>query len=65
MVDLGIDLLQHLLGEDDTLIAAFEVIFTAKIGVLMEDDLIHVELVKIRVQQGDHNGFQFHSDNLL
>jgi hypothetical protein len=45
MIDLRVDLLHHFLGEDDALVSALEIIFPAKIGVLMEDHLIHIEFI--------------------
>ena len=47
MIDLRVDLLHHFLGEDDALVSALEIIFPAKIGVLMEDHLIHIELIEV------------------
>jgi hypothetical protein len=45
MIDLCVDLLHHFLGEDDALVSALEIIFPAKISVLMEDHLIHIEFI--------------------
>ena len=59
-INLSIDLFQHLLGKANILIAAFKMVFTVQIGVLVENDLIHIELVQVRIQQRKHNGFQFH-----
>ena len=62
MVDLLVDLLHHLRRKDDTLAPAFEVILAAEISVLVENDLIHVELIQIRVQQRNHDRFQLHKN---
>ena len=51
MVDLLIDFLKHLLGKDDVLVSALEVIFAGEVGMLVEDDLIHIELVEVCIQQ--------------
>ena len=45
MVDLGVDFVEHLFGEADVFVAAFKVVFAAQVGMLVKDDLIHVELV--------------------
>jgi hypothetical protein len=45
MIDLGVDLLDDLRREDDAFATAFEVVFPHQVGVLMEDDLIHVEFI--------------------
>ena len=50
MVDLGVDFIEHLLRECNALVAAFKVVFTAQIGVLMENNLIHIEFIQIGVQ---------------
>ena len=50
MVDLGVDLIEHLLCECNALVAALKVVFTAQIGVLMENDLIHIEFIQIGVE---------------
>ena len=60
VVDLGIDLLEHFLCENNALVAAAEIILAAQVGVLVEDHLIHVELVQIRIQQGQNNGLELH-----
>ena len=45
VIDLSVDLLLHLGGEYNVLVAALEVILTAEVGVLMENNLIHVEFI--------------------
>jgi hypothetical protein len=60
MIDLVFDLGDHFLGKHDVLVAAFEIILTAKIGMLMEDDLIHIEFVKIGIEKGNDDGFKLH-----
>ena len=61
VVDLRIDLLIHLRGEDDALVPAAEVVFAHEVGVLVEDHLVHVELVQVGVQEGEDDGIEFHS----
>jgi hypothetical protein len=60
MVDLIIDLLNHLLSKYNVLIAALEIIFTAKISMLMENDLVHIELIKVCIKQGYDNRIKLH-----
>ena len=63
MVNLIVDLLHHFRCENDALVAAFEIILTAEIGVLVENDLIHIEFVEVSVQQGNDNRFKLHVDS--
>jgi hypothetical protein len=51
VIYLRVYLLSHLLRENDALVPAFEVILTAKIGVLVENDLIHIEFIQVRVEK--------------
>ena len=59
-IDLAVDLRQHLRGKADALIAALEVVFAVEIGMLVENDLIHIEFIQVGIQQGKDNGFEFH-----
>ena len=65
MVDLGIDLLEHLPGEHHALIAAAEIVLAAQVGMLVEDHLIHIELVQVGIQQRLNDGFQLHGERSL
>ena len=60
MVDLLVDLLHHLRRKDNAFVAAFEIILAAEIGVLVKNDLIHIEFIQIGVQQGNDNRIEFH-----
>ena len=60
MIDLRLDLLDHFRCEDDALVAAFEIILTAEVGMLMEDHLIHVEFIKVSVKKRNYDGVKFH-----
>jgi hypothetical protein len=51
MIDLGIYLVDHFGREDYAFVTAFENINTVKVGVFMEHHHVHIELVKIRVQE--------------
>ena len=55
VVDLRVDLVLHLGGEYDVLVAALEIIFAAQVGVLVKNNLIHVEFIEVGIQQGYHN----------
>ena len=50
MVDLGVDLLEHFGCELHILVTAFKVVFSAQIGMFMEDDLIHIEFIQVGVE---------------
>ena len=50
MVDLLDDLLNHLIRELNALVAAFEMIFANQVGVLMENDLVHVEFIEVGIK---------------
>ena len=50
MVNLCIDFLYHFLGEHYILVAALEDVGAVEVGVLMEHDLIHIELVEVSVK---------------
>ena len=52
MIDLGADLLYHFFGEHDVLVAALKEVLAAQVRVLVEDHLVHVEFVKVRIQKG-------------
>ena len=65
MIDLRVYLIEHLLGEDNSLVPAFEEVFSDQIGVLVEDDLIHIEFVEVGVKKTLDNGFEFHFMILL
>ena len=62
MIDLGIDLRQHFRRKDNIFIAALEIVFSVQVRVLVENHLVHIELIQIGVQQGGDNGFQLHSN---
>ena len=62
IVDLVVDLLQHLRSKDNVFIAALEIVFSVQVRVLVENHLVHIELIQIGVQQGGDNGFQLHSN---
>ena len=51
MVDLRVDLRKHFRRKDHPGVAAFEMILADQAGMLVEDHLVHVEFVQIRVQQ--------------
>ena len=61
VVDLGVDLVHHLLGKHHALVAALKVVLAVQVRVLMEDHLIHIEFIQVGVQQRNNNRFQLHS----
>ena len=63
MVHLLPDLLGHLGRKHDALVAAFEIILAAEVGMLMEDDLVHVELIQVGIKQGNDDRFELHCKN--
>ena len=65
VVDLRVDFVEHVLGEGHIRVAAAEVVLAAEIGMLVEDDLIHVEFVQVCVQQGGDDRLKLHSGVLL
>ena len=54
-VNLGIDFRQHFRGEADALVAAFEMVLAVQVGVLVENHLVHIEFIQVRIQQGNHD----------
>ena len=65
MIDLCVDHFQHLGSESYALISAFEKVFAHKIGVLVEDDLVHIEFIKVCVKKALDDRFEFHLMILL
>ena len=61
VVDLRVDFLKHFGSEHGVLVPALKIVFAVQVRVLVENHLIHVEFIQIGVQQGNDNGFQFHT----
>ena len=60
MIYLCIDLIEHFLGEYYAFVTAFEMIFSVKVGMLVEDNLVHVEFIKVGIKKALDDGFEFH-----
>ena len=60
MVYLGVDFFCHFFGEYDVAAAALEIILSAEVGVLVKNNLIHIEFVQIGVKQRNNYRLQFH-----
>ena len=54
-VNLGIDFRQHFRCEADALVAAFEMVLAVQVGVLVENHLVHIEFIQVRIQQGNYD----------
>ena len=65
MIDLRVDLFQHLGSESDALVSALEKVFAHKVCVFVEDDLIHIEFIKVCVKKALDDRFEFHLMILL
>ena len=52
VVDLGIDFLNHFISKSNTFISAFEDVDTIEVGVFVEHDLVHIELVEVSIEEG-------------
>ena len=61
MINLIADFLSHFGREENSMITAFEMVLTVQIRMLMKDDLIHIELIQIGIQQGFDNRLKLHS----
>ena len=65
IIDLSVYLIEHLLSEDNAFVSALEEIFPYKVGVLVKDDLVHIEFIQVCVKKTLDNGFEFHVYYLL
>ena len=59
-VDLRLDLVRHFARERDVFVAAFEIVLSAQVGVLVENDLIHVEFVQVGIEQRQDDRVKTH-----
>ena len=65
IIDLSVYLIEHLLSEDNAFVSALEEIFPYKVGVLVKDDLVHIEFIQVCVKKTLDDRFQFHVYYLL
>jgi hypothetical protein len=60
MVNLCIDFLAHFLSKLHSAIATLEDILAVEVSVLVKHHLVHIEFVKVGIQQGNDTGREFH-----
>ena len=61
VVYLIVYFLHHFGCENHVLAAALEEILSAQVCVLVENDLIHIEFVKVGIEKRNDDRFKFHS----
>jgi hypothetical protein len=64
VVDLGVNLLNHFISKHNAFVTALEDVYAVKVGVLMEHNLVHIELVEVSVKEGYNAGSEFHHNIL-
>ena len=57
IIYLVVDFFQHFRGKMHIGVAAFKVVFSVEVGMLVKNHLIHIEFIQVGVQQRKHNWF--------